>query len=319
LFVNEFDETLQHLAFDGQGLYSVKFSSTSPELSVDGQFPKCWVRESNQVKLLKRGLGFGSVKDLEPVCEALASNIFDKMSCGISYDYLMFRNKVASSCNLFTSENLSYVPYSKLQKPIDINSIFDFYKSIGCEEFFRKLMICDAVTLNTDRHAGNFGVLCDSMTNEVVTNAPGFDYNLSLFPYTAHDEFMRVEDLIRKQKPKLGDNFIEIARYLMTPKLKRELSELVYLDFKLPIIVGDFMEERVRFLNNIMKQQIKNIVSNKEPNYVQFKVEAITNIGKYKSQYNLSEDEFVADIPRLMKLLNVKHMKELEIAITQLL
>lgn len=39
---NEFDEVIQHLAFDGVDLQGVQLSSTSPEFGTNGAYEKCW-------------------------------------------------------------------------------------------------------------------------------------------------------------------------------------------------------------------------------------------------------------------------------------
>ena len=53
LFRNEFNETVSKLAFEGGGLYGIGFSTTSPELTTDGTFRKCWKREEDGIYLYK--------------------------------------------------------------------------------------------------------------------------------------------------------------------------------------------------------------------------------------------------------------------------
>lgn len=53
-FMNDFDEVVQNLAFDGRGLYGEKLSSTSPEFGTAGAYEKCWRREDD-IFLYKRG------------------------------------------------------------------------------------------------------------------------------------------------------------------------------------------------------------------------------------------------------------------------
>lgn len=44
LYRNKFNEVISKLAFEGIGLYGIQLSSTSPELSTEGSFRKCWQR-----------------------------------------------------------------------------------------------------------------------------------------------------------------------------------------------------------------------------------------------------------------------------------
>ena len=70
---NPFDETISKMAFEGMGLYGIKMSETSPELSTDGSFRKCWMREdAGQIFLYKRGSDGARNAGLEPYCEVMA-------------------------------------------------------------------------------------------------------------------------------------------------------------------------------------------------------------------------------------------------------
>ena len=54
LYQNKFDEAIARTAFDGNGLYGIKFSSSkiSPELATDGSYDKCWHREEDSIFLI---------------------------------------------------------------------------------------------------------------------------------------------------------------------------------------------------------------------------------------------------------------------------
>ena len=77
---NPFDETISKMAFEGMGLYGIKMSETSPELSTDGSFRKCWMREDNgQIFLYKRGSDGARNAGLEPYCEVMASEVAQRI------------------------------------------------------------------------------------------------------------------------------------------------------------------------------------------------------------------------------------------------
>lgn len=77
---NPFDETISKLAFEGMGLYGIKMSETSPELSTEGSFRKCWMREPNeQIFLYKRGSDGARNAGLEPYCEVMAAEVAQKL------------------------------------------------------------------------------------------------------------------------------------------------------------------------------------------------------------------------------------------------
>ncbi len=51
LFSNNFSEVMTHLAFDGTGLYGERIRTTSPELTTDGAYDKCWIRRNIDVPI----------------------------------------------------------------------------------------------------------------------------------------------------------------------------------------------------------------------------------------------------------------------------
>lgn len=322
LYRNEFDEVVQHLAFDGTGLYGEQMSTTSPEFGTNGNFDKCWVRENNKIYMLKRGTSWASNGGLEPYCEVLASQVFYKMHAGILYDLVQFRGYAASKCELFTSEDYQYVPVSSLYAGLrSTNSIVDYYnKTLGSDEALRKMLICDAITLNTDRHLGNFGFLCNTETNEIVKAAPGFDYNLSMMPYIVNDEFMNLDAVISKFTPWLGGDFIKVSKALLTSEIREDLLKLQGIELQLDCD-DNFTESRLHYMTDIVNQRIDKILYNRVESYTPLKVEGISNLYKYRLQNGFTDDDkwYREEQPRLFKAFGCKHLDELEQDIVVLL
>ena len=156
-YTNRFDETISKLAFEGLELYGLKLSHTSPELSTEGSFRKCWIRENDSgIYLYKRGGSDARNMGLEPYCEVMASEIAAKLlgHKAVEYELANLHHELASKCLLFTDEKYGYTPVSRF----DINSssadtLLSFYRKIGCEDEFRRMLVLDAITFNTDRHA----------------------------------------------------------------------------------------------------------------------------------------------------------------------
>lgn len=65
LFRNPFNEVIAHTAFDG-GMYGDNLSTPSPEYGTDGTFAKCWIRENDEIKMLKHGSSGARNAGLEP-------------------------------------------------------------------------------------------------------------------------------------------------------------------------------------------------------------------------------------------------------------
>lgn len=319
-YTNNYDEAIQHLAFDGLGLHGERISTTSPEFGTAGMFDKCWKRENGGIYLYKRGNDIASNSGNEPYCEVLASQVFQKLKAGIPYELVNFRNKVASKCKLFNTEDISFTPYYAVRKEgSGLIDTLQFYESINSDDTFRRIIVADALTLNTDRHDGNHGVLCNSSTNAILHAAPGYDYNLSLLPYLTRDNFAELNDLIKKYTPKIGEDFIDTAKAVLTSEIRSDLVAMKGIELTLPFYDEKFPEERAKWLTEVVNYQINNVLNDGEPVYPTLKIDGLSNQFKYRLKYKMTEDEFIKDIPRLMGVLGTTSMVEFEERIADLL
>ena len=319
-YCNDFDETVQNLSFDGVGIPLSPLSSTSPEFSTEGTFLKCWKREDNGIYLYKRGTEGFSNSGLEPYSEMLASQVFVKMNAGIPYGILEYRGKIASKCKLFTNESVGFIPQGIYCTDIlSFDEMLSLYDKLGFGDAFRRMIVCDAITFNTDRHLGNFGFLFDTMSLDVISMAPCFDYNLSLFPMEVNDEFANVNSFINRYTPSLGTEFVKTAKYTLTDNIISDLKNLNGFSYEYS---GDskFTKERVKYLTDLSNQQINHILGTSSTYvYTSPSNTCVTNIYKYMLKYKLTEEEFYKDVPRLMAMFDIKNMSELEEKIATLL
>ena len=269
LYDNPFTETISRLAFEGAGLYGEVFSSTSPELSCDGTFRKCFRKEGftgeygSNIFLYKRGHELG--KGLEPYCEVLASEvakIVAPLPASVRYDLCSLHGKLASRCNIFTSESVGYAAYSKLLKAntYSLDDAWKFFESIESEQSFREMLVVDALCFNQDRHSGNFGVLVDNETQDILGMAPVFDLNIAMLPYVEMNEFDKIGDKLFNYAPKLGNDFTRIGQIAMNDIIRDRLKDIADFSFSFR---GDdvFTEARIRCLENILHRQAAAILS----------------------------------------------------------
>lgn len=316
---NEYSEMIQRLAFMGAGLYGEQLTSTSPEFGTSGTFDKCWVRDGNDIFMIKRGSSLGSNSGLEPYGEVLASQVFSAMKAGIPYKLVKYHGQVASKCKLFNNEKRSFVAYGNLGMSTDIDVMLKYYDSFN-SDIFRRILICDAITLNTDRHSGNHGVFYDSESLTVISPAVGYDYNLAMMPYMTNEDFAMLQYKFWGFLPKIGTDFISVARHVMTPEIRRDLINLKGVKLELPWYDERFTKERAEWLTVIVNQQIENILSNGEPKVPVINMSNLTNCMKYRIKFKLFDDDsWFREVPRLMKLFNISHMTELEDEISKLL
>lgn len=268
LYKNQFTEAISKLAFEGVGLSDISFSSTSPELTCEGSFRKCFRKEKqtgeygSDIFLYKRGGEIGN--GFEPYCEMLASEIAKIISPdnAVSYELVRLHGKLASRCNLFTDEKLGYASFAKAAETQrkSLPDVFEYFEKNGFEQQFRELLVADSLCFNQDRHAGNYGILFDNDTLDAVKMAPIFDMNLCLLPYALAEDFENIGDKLFAYAPKLGEDFTRIGQMGMNDIIRDRVKDMRDFSFSFR---GDeiFLPERVKCLENIVRQQASAILS----------------------------------------------------------
>ena len=114
LYDNEFTDIACTTAFE-TGLFGLQLSTTTPEFTTDGTFPKCWIKDAQGIHILKQGLSGAANVGLEPYCEYISSNIGNAIFENVVwYDLVRYKGKLCSKCDLFTTEAVGYVPFGKI-------------------------------------------------------------------------------------------------------------------------------------------------------------------------------------------------------------
>ncbi len=226
LYRNPFDDVIARIAFDGTGMYGRQNSPTSPEYATSGSFAKCWIREGERIFLLKRGSTGYANAGFEPYSEELVAALLSAARIDhVPYETVKFHGKLASKCPLFTSEEVGFVSAHRFfDGPFDVPDILRFCREHGVEESFREMIVMDAIMANVDRHAGNYGFLVDNATGEVLRMAPLFDHNMACLPMMMEgDDF---DEYLSMIGPKIGDDFVTMARALITSDIRQKLITL---------------------------------------------------------------------------------------------
>ncbi len=217
LFDNDFSLVLSLVAFTG---YSSKIREliTSPEFSTNGMLPKAWRRIDGKIYLYK-----GSTESyhfantgFEPYSEFYASEIAKRMGIAyVAYDLCHWHHFLASTCELFTNKDISYVQIGDVVSRGGIKAIYEYVKEIGFEEEFSNMILFDALVMNTDRHFGNFGLLRDNKTGKFTNFAPVFDNG---------------ESLLCKALPNVFDDFEEFKKYIIRDEVNISYYGVSYND-----------------------------------------------------------------------------------------
>lgn len=264
LYENRFDETISKFSFDGNGLFGIQMSTTSPELTTDGSYDKCWLNEDDGIHLIKAGRTGACNTGLEPYSEVLASQIYEKLCPGsITYTLRKYDGRVVSDCKLFTSEDFGYRPMSLFIRSgikYSIADLLPIYSEYDSEDAFRRMVVADCVTLNSDRHFGNFGFTVNNETFERIKMNPVFDLNMCFTPY-AYDTFGfdNFDSYLRDRGPVLGSNYVSPAKALLTDEIIADLK--ICRDIELKVQDDDlFTKKRVEQMNMVKDVQIDRIL-----------------------------------------------------------
>ena len=267
LYQNDFTDIACRTAFE-TGLFGLQLSTTTPEFTTDGTFPKCWVKDESGIHILKQGLSGASNVGLEPYCEYVSSNIGKKIfESVVGYDLVKYKGILCSTCDLFTSEQIGYVPFGKtidttlyytIPRLVDYFKEYDHAHGTAFELEFKKMIVLDSIVFNHDRHLNNFGLLFDNESFDIVGFAPLFDFNFSfLCSLTMEDLKNYRESLIKYDLGhKLGGDFELVGREIIT----EDIADLLPTYMDMPKHNKYNMEpERIRLLEDIFHENYENI------------------------------------------------------------
>ena len=151
---------------------------SSPNASTDGSFTKTWRFENNHWWLYKLQSADATRSEYE-ISRALRKAGFD------AAEYRLDRSRrTRIRTRNFVGEDEFFEPYESLRYMFkDLSDsddvIYANLSSLG-EEFehaWRRILLADALFMNTDRHMRNFGVIRSARTGELKRLAPNFDNN----------------------------------------------------------------------------------------------------------------------------------------------
>lgn len=269
LYENRFDEVISRLSFDGNGLFGIQMSTTSPELTTDGTYDKCWLNEKDGIHLIKTGSSGARNAGLEPYGEVLASQVFEKICSSVKYVLKRYDGRIVSNCKIFTSQEFGYRPIALFYKErLTLPKLLEIYRDFNCEDEFRRMVVADCITLNSDRHFGNFGFLVNNETFERIALNPCFDFNMAFVPL-AEDGFdfgVRADgskpdfdNYLSKRGPVIGSDYVAPARAILTPEIKKCVEEIRETTLAIPCD-EKFTEKRLAQMNMIKNVQCDRIL-----------------------------------------------------------
>ncbi|MCB1192070.1 MAG: XRE family transcriptional regulator [Leptospiraceae bacterium] len=235
LYDNNFSNVLSWMAFTGYGSYTKTTFRSSPEFTTNGMLAKCWRRVDGKIKLFKSGTTGAANTGNEPYSEYYAYQVAKAMGLdAIEYGLSKWKGYLCSTCELFTSKEIAYLPIGRLVKKTENKGVVRYLKNLGDEYYqaYADMVVFDAIICNTDRHLGNYGLLIDVKTNKQIKFAPIFDNGLSLLCYAMDDDLANLDKYIKTLRPALANDFIQSACEVMGEAQKDKLRKLLSFRFK---------------------------------------------------------------------------------------
>lgn len=257
LFDNRFSQVLSQIAFTGYGSSPAFKFRSSPEFTTNGMLPKAWRRKEGKVLLYKGGTSGLANTGKEPYSEFYAAQVAEAMGIPhVTYGLSKWKGQLCSTCELFTSKDISFVPASTLISTSRISQIIDWFDDHGWKNDLADMLVLDAIIRNTDRHLGNFGFLVDNHTNQLLRPAPIFDNGLSLYCYVMDNDLNNLSEQEKTLAPALYANFDEVALHVIGQKQKQELRHLLTFKFKKHSRYN-LSDERIKMLESAIQGKVR--------------------------------------------------------------
>lgn len=269
LFDNEINEELSLAIFNGA---KVKVNNTvlSPEFTTNGAIPKCWIKKDDDYYLYKSStayLGFANTGN-EPYSEYYSCQLLKELGIPyIDYDLEIYQDEIVSVCKIFTSKDKAYVPIHLVSNIDDIDKAYKWCLEHNLEEAFGDMILFDALIYNHDRHLGNFGVIKDNHTGDILGMAPIFDNGAGLLAYTSLSKFKDLaifEDYYKNNNDfNMSNYWIDFRDLVKKYCTNKQLDKLKKLDnFKFTKHPRyNLLEGRLEYLNILIDYRIKELIS----------------------------------------------------------
>ena len=189
-FENEFSEDIGKVLFNGDKT-SLNLNLNTPDMTSNGNYEKRWKIINGDRYLIKAG---GKMINQEPFNEVIATKLYERILNDdeyVKYEIAYDNGKTVSICKNFITPNTELIPAWKIDEYYEAKKSENKYEHyIRCLNKLNipnanllvdKMLICDFILANKDRHFNNFGVIRNVETLEFEKVAPIFDNGCSLW------------------------------------------------------------------------------------------------------------------------------------------
>ena len=189
-FDNEFSEDIGKILFDG-GKTPLNLNLNTPDMTSNGNYEKRWKIIDGDRYLIKAG---GKMINQEPFNELIATKLYERILNDdeyVKYNVIFDNDKAVSICKNFITKETELIPAWKINEYYEFTEDENKYEHyIRCLNNLKiknanvlvdKMIVCDFILANKDRHFNNFGVIRNVETLEFERIAPIFDNGCSLW------------------------------------------------------------------------------------------------------------------------------------------
>lgn len=271
-FDNEFSEDIGKILFNG-GKTALNLNLNTPDMTSNGNYEKRWKIIDGERYLLKAG---SKIYNQEPFNELIATKLYERLLNKeeyVEYSVIFDDDKAISKCKNFITKDTELVPAWKINEYYEFLDAEDKYTHyIRClnnlgikdaETLTDKMIVCDYIIANKDRHFNNFGVIRDVNTLKFIGVAPIFDNGCSLW-YDENDmyvgEFFLTKPFEEYEKTQLS--LVKKLEWLDISKLEdfpNEVKTILSMDKllskeRINKIVGQ-IKLRIEFVKELKKSR----------------------------------------------------------------
>lgn len=197
-FDNEFSLDIGIILFNG-GKTPLNLNLNTPDMTSNGNYEKRWKIINGERCLLKAG---SKIYNQEPFNEVIATKLYERILSDneyVKYDIIYEGDRAISKCKNFITKDTELIPAWKVNEYYEIEDNEDKYthylrclNNLGVKDaktLIDKMIVCDYIIANKDRHFNNFGVIRDVNTLKITSVAPLFDNGCSLW-YDENDMYV---------------------------------------------------------------------------------------------------------------------------------
>ena len=189
-FDHEFSEDIGKIFFDGNNNLS-NLNLNTPDMTSNGNYEKRWKIINGDRYLLKAG---SKMINQEPFNEVIATKLYERILNDdeyVKYSIVYENDRAVSICKNFITKETELIPAWKINEYYEfLNNENKYEHYIRCLNNLKipnanilvdKMIICDFILANKDRHFNNFGVIRNVETLKFEKAAPLFDNGCSLW------------------------------------------------------------------------------------------------------------------------------------------